>query len=83
MPELLPYVFPNTQSVSKIARVPEDVLPEKKPKAMPWKSEKKVLEDDLSEKIPERKKTSKEPEQGVEQPDKPLDLAFIDATSFL
>ena len=52
---------------------------------MPWKSGKKVLKGVIPQQkqISKRKKTKEELEQGVEQPDKLFDLAFISAVPFL
>ena len=74
LPELLPYLFPNTQSVSKVASLPEAVeLEKKKSSTLPQKLKPNAKE--------ETKVEDKRP--SVEQADKPLDLALIGGALFM
>ena len=70
-PELLPYLFPNTRGVSKVASVSEK-------KTIPLNLKLKA-KDKLYTKVKE-KKLSVEP---AEKPNKPLDLVFIGGAPFI
>ena len=74
--ELLPYLFPSTRGVSKVANALEAVKPqEKKPSTIARKPKPNAKDE---AKVKDKKKPS------VERADsKPLDLAFIDGAPFI
>ena len=77
LPELLSYLLPSTQGVSKIVNPPEAVeLQEKKTSTLPQKKKPST--------IAPKPKESKNKKPSVERADsKPLDLAFIGGAPFM
>ena len=82
---MLPYLFPDTRGVSKVANLPETVKPEKKkkkPSIIPQKPKPKPKVNDEPNAKGEARVEDKKP--SVEQADnKPLDLAFIGGAPFV
>ena len=77
-PELLPYLLPSTQGVSKVAKTPEAVKPKKKKKlsTIPQKPKPNAKG--------EAKVENKKPRvEQADENDKPLDLAFIGGAPFM
>ena len=81
-PELLPYLLPSTQGVSKVANTPRAMEPKKKKKKLSIIAPKpKVTVEDEGNKP---SKESKNEKQSVERADsKPLNLAFIGGAPFM
>ena len=81
LPELLPYLLPNTRGVSKVMNTPRAMEPEKKrkPSTIPQKPKAEVKDEENEPKELKSEKPS------VEQAGngKPLDLAFIGGAPFL
>ena len=82
LPELLPYLLPSTQGVSKVASTSEAIEPEKKKKKKPSTiPQKPKAEVEDEENDPKELKSEK---PSVEWADsKPLDLALIGETLFI
>ena len=73
LPELLPYLLPSTQGVSKVVNTPEAVKPqEKKPSTIAQKPE-------LNAKVKDKKPSV----ERMGKNDKPLDLALISGAPFM
>ena len=90
LPELLPYLFPSTQGVSKVANAPEAVKPqEKKPSTIARKPKPNAKNETEVEDERNEPKESKNGKPSVEQADseradsKPFDLAFIGGAPFM
>ena len=85
LPELLPYLLPNTRGVSKVTNLPEAIEPEKtkkKPSTIPQKQ--KPNTKDKTEGKDEAKVNDKKPSvERAGENDKPLDLAFIGGAPFV
>ena len=78
LPDLLPYLLPSTQSVSKVVNTPETKREKKKkkPEGIPQKPKQEVKDETNSQ-------DEKPSVERASDNDKPLDLAFMGGAPFL